>query len=248
MLDERVLAGPVTLVLPVQLRDRLVGLVEHDEVVVGEVVEEGVWRLAGAATVEVAGVVLDARAHADLAQHLEVVRRAHPEPLRLEELAVLLEVGELLGELDLDLADRGAHPLLGRHVVRRREQHEPLELLDELAGERIDGRDALDLVAEQLDPHRAFLVGGEHLDRVAPHPEPVAREREVVALVPHLDEAGEDRALVALLPTVEDEALAGVLLGSAQAVDRGHRRHDDDVAARHAARWWPSAGAGRSRR
>ena len=39
----------------------------------------------------------------------------------------------------------------------------------------------------------------EHLDGVAPHPELVAREAEVVALVLQLDEAAQDLALVALV-------------------------------------------------
>ena len=91
--------------------------------------------------------------------------------------------------------------------MRGREQHEPLELLDDLAGERVDRGDALDLVAEELDPDGAFLVGGKHLDRVAPNPELVAGEVDVVPLVLQLDEAREDRALVVLLPHVEDQAL-----------------------------------------
>ena len=132
--------------------------------------------------------------------------------------------------------------------MRRREQHQPVELLDDLAGERVDRRDALHLVAEERDAHAALLVGGEHLDGVAPHPELVAGEVEVVALVLQLDEAGEDRALLALLPHVEDQALPGVLLGAAEAVDRRHRRHDDHVAPGHERARWPSGGAGRSRR
>ena len=99
------------------------------------------------------------------------------------------------------------HVLVGGDVVRRREQHEPVELLDDLAGERVDRRDALDLVAEERDADGPLLVGREHLDGVAAHPELVAGEVVVVALVLQLDEAGEDRALLALLPHVEDQAL-----------------------------------------
>ena len=121
---------------------------------------------------------------------------------------MLLQPRQPLGELDLDPLDRGAHVVVVGGVVGRREQHEAVDLLDDLTGERIDGRDALDLVAEELDPDRPLLVGGEHLDRVAPHPELVAGEGDVVALVHELDEAAEDRTLVALLPHVEDQATA----------------------------------------
>ncbi len=118
-------------------------------------------------------------------------------------------------------------------VVRGREQHERLELLDDLAGERIDRRDALDLVAEELHADPALLVRGIDLDGVAAHPELVADERHVVALVLQLDEATEDLALVVFLADVEDQTLGSVHLGRAEPVDRTDTGDDDDVAPTH---------------
>ncbi len=231
MVDERLLARMVALELAVQLRHGVVRLVEHAQQVVGEVVEQRVGRLVAGPAVEVHRVVLDPRATADLAQHLEVVGGAHAQPLRLEQLALVFELREPLDQLRLDPRDRLLQAFLVGDVVRRREQHERVELLDDLAGERVDRGDALDLVAEQRDAHRPFLVGGEHLDRVAADAELVAREPEVVALVLQLDEPAEDRSLVVLLALVEHEQLLGVVLGRTEAVDRRHRRHDDHVAA-----------------
>ena len=68
--DQRLLAGTVALVLAMQLRHRHVALVEHDEEVVREEVEQGVRRLATAAAVDRARVVLDAVAE----QHVVEVR------------------------------------------------------------------------------------------------------------------------------------------------------------------------------
>ena len=111
MLDERLLARPVALVLAVELRHRHVRLVEDDDVVVGEVVEQRVGHRARRTTVEVARVVLDAGARTDLAQHLEVVRGAHAQSLRFEELLPTLELGEAHGELLLDALDRLGEPV-----------------------------------------------------------------------------------------------------------------------------------------
>ena len=124
---------------------------------------------------------------------------------------MLLEPRQPFGELALDPLDRGAHVVVVGDVVRRREQHQAVELLDDLTGERVDRRDALDLVAEQLDADGPLLVGGVHLDRVAPHPELVAGERVVVALVLEVDEPGQDRPLVALLSLCRGSASACVL-------------------------------------
>ena len=66
-------------------------------------------------------VVLDAVAEADLLHHLEVVLGAHAQALRLEQLALLLELGQPLLQLGLDALDGLAHALLAGDVVRGRE-------------------------------------------------------------------------------------------------------------------------------
>ena len=143
---------------------------------------------------------------------------------------MLLEVRQPLLQLDLDLFDGALELVLLRHVVRRGEEHQRLDVLDELAGHRIDRHDALDLVAEELHPDPPLLVRGEDLDRVAADPELVADERHVVALVLQLDEPPQDLALIVLFADIEREQLGGVGLRRAEAVDRTDARDDHDVA------------------
>ena len=133
MLDEDVLAAEVAEVLAVQLRDGLVALVDDQQEVLGEVVEQGERRLAVAAPVDVHRVVLDAVAVADLLDHLQVVLRAHPQPLGLEQLAVGLEPRQPLLQLGLDADDRRAHPLVAGDVVGGREDLHPGHLPQVLA-------------------------------------------------------------------------------------------------------------------
>ena len=114
MLDEDVLAAAVAGVLAVQLRHGDMALVDHEQEVVGEVVEQRERWLAVRATVDVHRVVLDAVAVPDLADHLEVVRRAHAQPLGLEQLALLVELLEPDLQLVLDLRHRTRHALVAR--------------------------------------------------------------------------------------------------------------------------------------
>jgi hypothetical protein len=88
VVDERALARGIALVHRADLRNRDVRLVDDEQEVVGEEVEQRVRRLARLASVDVTRVVLDARAEAELLQHLEVERRAHAQALRLEQLAL----------------------------------------------------------------------------------------------------------------------------------------------------------------
>ena len=231
MVDQDLLAAPVALVLAVQLGHGDVGLVDDDEEVVGEEVEEGVRRLARTPAVDGRRVVLDAVAVADLLHHLEVVLGAHPEALGLEELALLLELGQLLLQLGLD-ADRGVgQAVLAGDVVGGRVDGQVLVLGHLLAGERVDDGDGLDLVAEERDAHRRLVVGGMHLERVAPHPELAPDEVLVVPVVLHVDQLPQHGALVVLLPHLHVEQVLLVLAGRTEAVDARHRGDDDHVPA-----------------
>src|SRR5439155_26129792 len=99
---------------------------------------------------EVPRVVLDARAGADLAHHLDVEIRAAFEPLRLEQLPRVAQLGQALLELGANdlhrpferrpLRDELLGGIYGGAMARR----------DRLARQRIDLRNALDLVAPPL--------------------------------------------------------------------------------------------------
>ena len=230
VLDEHALAGHVAFVHRADLGHRLVRLVEDEQEVLGEVVDEAVGGRAGGAAVDVAAVVLDAVAEADLAHHLEVVGRAHAQALGLEELALLLEERQLVLQLELDAADRPLHALGSGDVVRGREDVHLLLLVDDLARHRVQGVDALDLVTEELDPDRELLVDRDDLDRVTPDAERPAGEREVVAGVLHLDETAQQVVAHDLLTDLEPGHPVDVLLRGAEAVDARHRGDDDDVA------------------
>ena len=56
--------------------------------------------------VDVPRIVLDTRAEAHLAHHLDVVIGPHPQPLGLKQLALALQLGEALLEFGLDGGDR----------------------------------------------------------------------------------------------------------------------------------------------
>src|ERR1019366_5441279 len=88
VLDQHVLARTVAGELAVELGHGDVALVDDHQIVLWEEVEQGVRGLPGSTAVKVPAVVLDARAHTGFGQHLEVVLRADPEALRLEELSL----------------------------------------------------------------------------------------------------------------------------------------------------------------
>jgi len=58
------------------------------------------------------------------------------------------------------LVDRALHRLLLDHVVARRPYRDVVDHVEDLAGQRVEVLDRLDLVAEELDPIGGLGVGG----------------------------------------------------------------------------------------
>ena len=114
--------------------------------------------------------------------------------------------------------------------MRRREDGQLVHLAHDLAGERVQVVELLDLVAEELEPDRELLVGGDDLERVAPDPERAALERDVVARVADVDQAAQQRVAVELAADLHPDRTLDVFLRGAQAVDRGDGGDHDDVA------------------
>ena len=231
MIDQGAFAGGVPLIHRPDLRDGLVRLVDDQQEVLGEVVDQTVRRATGRASVNVHGVVLDAAARADLTHHLDVIGGAHPQPLRLQQLALPLEEVELLRQFLLDPGNGPFHPLGTRDIVRSREDIHLRLLAHDLPRDRMQGIEPLDLVAEELDAQRELLVDRDDLDGVTAHPEGATGEGEVIARVLNGDEAPQQLVAIDNFTHAQGDHPVDILLRGAQPVDAAHRRHHHDIAA-----------------
>ena len=197
----------------------------------GQVIEQRRRRLAGRASGQMARVVLDAVAVADLADHLEVEHRPLVQALGLEQPPFLLEVAATFGQLFLDRLDRLLGPLARRHEVRLRIDGGLVVPVKRLAGQRVEGGQRVHVVAEQLDAQSSLFVRRVHLDDVAADAERAAAEIVVVALVLNLDQLAQDLFAGDALSALERQQHAVVGLRRSEAVDARHAGDDDDVAA-----------------
>ena len=105
---------------------------------------------------------------------------------------------DLRVELGADVVDGALDRRLGGDVLRRRPDGEVVELREHLAGERVEVRHLLDLVAEERDAVRRLLVRRLHLDDVALDAEAAAPEHRVVADVLRVDELAQEQVAVLL--------------------------------------------------
>ena len=163
-------------------------LVDDRQIVVGEVIEEGVGSVACAPSIEVSGVVLDAGAETHFTHHLQVVVGAHAEPLRLQHLPLSLQLGEPTGKLFFDPDDRLEQALPLSDVVSGREDEQFGHLIDHFTRDRVQLEDPLYLVAPELNSDNGLLVGREKLECVAPDPKLAADEIDLVPFVLDVDQ------------------------------------------------------------
>jgi hypothetical protein len=136
--DQDFLARSIAVIHPAHLRHALMAFVHDDQRVVGQVVEQCRRRLARRASGEVAGVILDAVAVADLANHLQVEHRALVETLRLQQSPLRLEDPASPGELLLDRLHGAARPLARRHEMRLRINGDLVVPAESLSGQRVE--------------------------------------------------------------------------------------------------------------
>ena len=186
--------------------------------------------LPSARAVDDPRVVLDPRSEAELLEELDVVLGALPQAVSLEQLASLLEPGHPLVHLLLDLADRALDRLLLRDVVGRGPDSDVVDLVQHLAGQRVEVLDPLHLVAEQRDPVRRLGIGRKDLEQLSLDPERPPGQVGVVAPVLHPDQLSEQVVAVDPLPNLEQLHLLSVELGRPDAVDAGDRGDDHHVA------------------
>ena len=200
VLHEARLTRAVTPVHRMDLWHGHVALINDEEEVIREVVEEAEGALTRLATIEVAGVVLDPRAVAQLADHLQIIGSTLVEALGFEGTAFVLQLLHALTEVDVDLSDGGVDLLLRRD--------EEVGWVDDEAGHRpvfstalwVEGSDALDLIVPEGHTVRHTVKafdGGEDIDGVALDTEVTRGEGQAV-----VDVVVEDQVTLELLLTV----------------------------------------------
>ena len=195
-------------------------------------INQRVWTRARRTRTDVPGVILNARAEAHLLHHFEIVFRPHLDALRFQQPARLLELRDARPQLFADREDGALHLVRRRHELLARKDCHRIELLQLVAGQRIEARQPVNLLAEELDAQRVFAIRRADFHRVAAHPEIAAHELDVVPVVLQVDEAQEKLLARQVHAHGEMDHHRLVILHAHDAVDARHTRHHQHVAPR----------------
>ena len=112
-------------------------LVDDRQEVVWEVVKKATRCTPLLTSIDVARIVLNSRAEANLFDHFEVEGGSHLQSLRLKELAFFLKLQGSLGHLVFDVFDCLGHALDRGNVVRSWEDRNHVLLGNNVSSQRV---------------------------------------------------------------------------------------------------------------
>ena len=229
--DQHLFSGAVASVHGPHLRQGDVALVDEGDEVLGKIVYEAEGPLTGAPPVEVPGIILNARAVAQLLDHLHVVFDPLLEAVGLVLLPYGTEIFALLHHVVLNHAYGVGGALLGGDEDVGGVNRYLLEAFEAHAADRVDDLYLLNRVSEKYDAAAAVHVGEVDVYRVALHAEGAALEVGVAAVVEGVDEAVEELVAADALAGMEGYGIVMEVLRVADAVEAGYGGYHYHVAA-----------------
>ena len=229
ILYEVLLPRPVTTIHRTYLRHTDMALVDNHEVVFREEIQQAVGALSGLAAVEVAAVVLYARAVTELLYHLDIIFHTLLDALGLYGIANLLEVVDLLYEVVLNVADGRLGLLLRRNEEVGRINLIFLKRFNPMKINRIDFLYAVNLIVPPTDPQHIVAVGHCYVDRLTLHAEIAALQVNIITDIEGIDKTAQKLVAVYLLSPLQfyDTRLHGH--GTAHTIYTRHRRYHNDI-------------------
>ena len=205
-------------------------LVDDNQIIVRKIIHQGVRRILGRQPRKMHRVVLDARADAGLAKHLDIVVRALRDALKLQKLIVRAEILSPLLKLRLDVRKRPLHLLRLHDIVGRREDDHVGKVRYRPSLQRIDALQPVHLIAEKLDAVcLSRAVHGIHLEHIAVRAKCSALKIHLVPLVLDVHEPPHYGLARNLHAGAEGDGHVFVINRAAEPVDTRYARHHDDI-------------------
>ena len=155
--------------------------VDHQQEIVGEIVNQAEWSRPRCTSVEVTAVVLDAGAVAQLLYHLQVVVYAFFQPLGLKVLVDADKVVAAFEHVALYLSQGAGHALLVGEEVGGGVDDHLVEAFKPLAADGVETFESLDLVVPERDAVAEVGKRGVDVHRVALDAEAAVGELDFIA-------------------------------------------------------------------
>ena len=232
VIHQRGLSGLVPGIHSPDLGNRLVGLIDNDQIIISEIVHQRIRRLPRFQPGQMAGIVFNPGAEPGLFHHLNVEIGSLIDPLGLQKLVLAFEILHLLFQLCLNVFGRLQNPLHGHHIVGSGIKRDMIQLSLDFPGERVDLHNPVNLIPEKLHPDRHIrFIGRNNLHHIPPHPEGSPVKIHIVPVILHIDQLPQHLVPILLHAGTKGNDHILVVLGTSDTVNTGYAGHDDHVPA-----------------
>ena len=221
----------VTVVHASYLRNRDVGLVHDDQVILRKIIHQRIRRIRRRKPRKMHRIVLDAGAETGLSKHLEIVSRPLVNPLRFDVFLFALEIVHTLRKLGLDVLKRLLAVLLIHHIMGRGKYDHMLEFGLGRSLQCVNRLNPVNLVSEKFHTVCLSLGTRNRIDfhDITPHAERSAAKIEVASDVLHLNQPKQHLIPVTLHSGTQGKRHVLVINRAAESVNTGYRSNYDDV-------------------
>ena len=228
------LAGLVSVIHGAKLRQCHMGLIYDDQEFIREIIQQCLGRRPRRPAVHMPRVILDAGAEAGLSEHLNVIVGALRDPLRFKQLVLCAEAFHLFLQLLADPLNRFLHLPVGRDIMRRWEHADKGQGALRLSCQRIDLRDPVDLISEELHPvGKVVGVRRKDVQDIPSDPEGGSVKINVAPVIVKVDQLLQDLIAVPLFPYPQIQGHLFEINRAAQSVDTGDGADYDNVISPH---------------
>ena len=232
VIHQGLLAGAVTIVHAIELRHPDMGLVKKEQEIIREIIDQVGRGSPRRLTGQMAAVILNAAAIAQLLNHLQIKEGALLQALQLNKAVLLLIPCQPLFQFLLDGRHGNLQPVTRGDKMAGRKDRILIETLQDHTAQGINHRDGFHRITKKLDPDGdLFLMHREDINNIAPHPEGAAMKGNIIAFIEHEDQTPLHLLHGIFLIALQQEVHVFILIGRAQTVYTGDRGHDQHITA-----------------
>ena len=208
------------------------GLVNHQQKILGKIINQSKGRLPRLTSCQMPGIVFDTGAIPHFIHHFQIIIGALLQALGLQNLEIMIEIIQSLSQLYANISHSPLQILPTSYIVRGRKDGHMVALSQHLTREHIKLKDAIHLVIKHFNAHGLFTIGRRNnLNDISPHPKGAALKIDIIAVVLNLYQLMQNFLSVNNLAQSQGKHHIIVLLGGTQAINTADAGHDNNISA-----------------
>ena len=229
MLDQRRLAGTVSLKHSSDLRKGHMAFIQYDQKIIGKEIDQTKGAFTCLTAAEPTGVIFNAAAEPQFLQLFQIVIGAHADALCFQKKSLRFEISNPLFQLAPYAVDRSLQFVGGCQVLIGRIEVEMGEASLCITGQGIQLPNRIDLIPPELYSDGRFHVSGKDIHHVASYAEVPPRQAHIVAIVLIVHQSVQQGVAPHLLPYPDGNHEVLEIFRRTQSINAGNTGYHQHV-------------------